>query len=396
MYIEEDDYEKFKLEDINLLKNLNYNFSLNQRFVNVKNSKGNYFTCQTPFLKILKPVHVTLNKKKTIAKKYIILETSDDLDFNNQIGDFLFIVNKIHEISQEKIKENSIDWFNTEFDDIGLDIKVKRPIEQQKDSEFIRICIPNNKEIEDEINLLSKGDYILCNIIFKGLKISNDYITEEWEITDLITQEKYDMLQKSNILYEDITKISTLLEEEYLENKLLENTINNIEQNNETNNIIYDNEINNLLDNSNIEGNNETNYLLDNNIENNNEINNLLDNSNIINNNEINNLLDNSNIENNNEINNLLDNSNIENNNEINNLLDNSDIENNNEINNLLDNSKIEKKNKVKKELILVENNIKNIKIKKNINEKIIENKIKRNSQKKQEIIKKSKKIIFT
>ena len=218
MYVEEDDaYERFNKEDINNLNELNYNFVLSQRFVNVKDSEGKYFRCQTPFLKVLKPVHVTLNKKKTIAKKYIILETNDDLDFNGQIGDFLLIINKIHEISQEKIKNHSLEWFNTEFDDIGLDIKVRRPIDLQKDNEFIRICIPKNKEIEDMINELTTEDYILCNVVFKGLKVSNDYITEEWELEDFITQEKFNQLQSCDEYLNNnelVDKVSTLLDVE--------------------------------------------------------------------------------------------------------------------------------------------------------------------------------------
>lgn len=195
MYFEEDNYDKFNKESINNLNKLNYNFVLDDRFIYVTNEDGEPFMCQTPFLKILKPIHATLNKKKTIAKKYIILETNDELDFNNQIGEFIFVINKIHETSQEKIKEKSLEWFNTEFDDIGLDIKVRRPIDQQKDNEFIRIAIPKDENIETEISNLEKGSYLLCNIIFKGLKISSDYITEEWEIKNFITQEKYDQLQ---------------------------------------------------------------------------------------------------------------------------------------------------------------------------------------------------------
>jgi hypothetical protein len=216
MYVEEDDaYERFNKEDINNLNELNYNFVLSQRFVNVKDSEGKHFRCQTPFLKVLKPVHVTLNKKKTIAKKYIILETNDDLDFNGQIGDFLLIINKIHEISQEKIKNHSLEWFNTEFDDIGLDIKVRRPIDLQKDNEFIRISIPKNKEIEDMVNTLTTEDYVLCNVVFKGLKVSNDYITEEWELEDFITQEKFNQLQSCQEYLNDnelVDKVSTLLD----------------------------------------------------------------------------------------------------------------------------------------------------------------------------------------
>ena len=128
----------------------------------------------------------------------------------------MFIINKIHEISQEKIKEKSLEWFNTEFDEIGLDIKVRRPIDQQKESEFIKISIPSN--IEDEISKLSKGTYVLCNIIFKGLKVSNDYINEEWEISDFITQEKYDEEQKSelidnNIELDNIQSLLDIIEE---------------------------------------------------------------------------------------------------------------------------------------------------------------------------------------
>ena len=204
--------------------NLNFEFSLNDRFVHVKDNEGNYFKCQTPFLKILKPLHITLNKKKTIAKKYIILETNDELDFNNQIGEFMFIINKIHEISQEIIREKSMEWFNTEFDDIGLDIKVKRPIDQQKDNEFIKICI--NKDLEQVANL-NKGEYILCNIIFKGLKISNDYIMEEWELTDFITQQKFDDLQNIEYLSENLE------EQEFptIQNEILDNEIlNQIEE----------------------------------------------------------------------------------------------------------------------------------------------------------------------
>jgi hypothetical protein len=107
MNLEDENYDKFNNDDINNLNKLNYTFNINERFVHVKDNNGEYFTCKTPFLKILKPMHITLNKKKTIAKKYLILETNDELDFNNQIGEFMFIINKIHEISQEKIRYNS-------------------------------------------------------------------------------------------------------------------------------------------------------------------------------------------------------------------------------------------------------------------------------------------------
>jgi len=221
MYVEEGDYENFKNEEINNLSKLNFEFNLSKRFVDARYNNDEYFSIQTPFLKVLKPMHVTLNKKKTIAKKYLVLETNDELDFNNQISEFMFIINKIHEVSQEKIKENSLEWFNTEFDEIGLDIKIRRPVEQQRDNEFIRLCIPKNKEIEEKIVELNKGEYVLCNIIFKGLKVSQDYIVEEWEVTDLIRQEDYDKEIKEKENENEITKISelvTMLEEDLKEN----------------------------------------------------------------------------------------------------------------------------------------------------------------------------------
>ena len=46
------------------MHNLNYKFIINERYVHAKNDEGKYFECETPFLKILKPVHILLNKKK--------------------------------------------------------------------------------------------------------------------------------------------------------------------------------------------------------------------------------------------------------------------------------------------------------------------------------------------
>ena len=243
MNFEDEDYSKFTNNDINYLNNLNFTFNVHDRFVHVKDSENNYFKCSTPFLKILKPVHTTLNKKKTVAKKYIILETNDDLDFNNQIGEFMFIINKIHEISQEKIREKSISWFNTEFDDIGLDIKVRRPIDQQKESEFIKITIPKN--LESEISLMEKGSYVLSTIIFKGLKISSDFIIEEWELSNIITQEKYDEIQNNDFIENSIIEVDTIMENDIEEiikekNDLETNNKHDLEKNNkhdlETNN----------------------------------------------------------------------------------------------------------------------------------------------------------------
>jgi hypothetical protein len=252
MNIEDENYDKFNNDDINNLNKLNYTFNINERFIHVKDNNGEYFTCKTPFLKILKPMHITLNKKKTIAKKYLILETNDELDFNNQIGEFMFIVNKIHEISQEKIRYNSMVWFNTEFDDIGLDIKVRRPIDQQRDSEFIKLTIPKN--IENDINLLNKGNYILCDIIFKGLKISSEHIMEEWELKSFITQEKYDELQNEEFIINSIVEVADTLLEDDLNEIIEEHNIEIIdkcdkkeefENNIENNQTIIEDNINN-------------------------------------------------------------------------------------------------------------------------------------------------------
>ena len=230
-------FDEDEQSSINNLNQLNFNFKVNERFIysTYEDSKNKYFEFQTPFLKILKPVHNTYNKKKTIAKKYLILETNDDLDFDNQIGDFMFIINKIHELSQDKIREKSLEWFNTEFDDIGLDLKVRRPIDQQKENEFIKICIPNDI-IESKILNMEKGTYVLCNIIFKGLKVSSDFIMEELEIVSILTQEEFDQDQKNEMLSniveeykifseENLDLQSSLEKEKTIENNQIENEI---------------------------------------------------------------------------------------------------------------------------------------------------------------------------
>ena len=211
--------------ELNNIHKLNYKFSLNDRFIHTTDEANNYYSCSTPFLKVLKPFHITLNKKKTISKKYLILETNDEMDFNNEIGEFMFIINKVHEISQEKIRENSVKWFNTEFDDIGLDIKIKRPIDEQRDNQFIKISIPKDDELEKDIEKLSKGDYILANIVFKGLKVASDYITEEWELKNFIIQEKFDKMQNC-----DDDNTSKIIDQ------IIETSIYDLEISNELNN----------------------------------------------------------------------------------------------------------------------------------------------------------------
>jgi hypothetical protein len=223
---------EYELDNQLVMNNLRFDFKLNERFVYVTNEDGSYYEFQSPFLKVLKPIHITYNKKKNIAKKYLILETNDELDFDNQIGDFMFVINKLHEISQEKIRENSIKWFNTEFDDIGLDLKVRRPIDHQKDNEFIKICIPINSIIEEKLNNVIKGDYVLCNILFKGLKVSSDFIMEEIEIKEIILQKEYDEIQNNKFINESVKEnniINQLLDEDVKELENLEH-IEDLEQ----------------------------------------------------------------------------------------------------------------------------------------------------------------------
>jgi len=77
-------------------------------------------------------------KKKNLSKNYIILELNENQNMHQELDDMAIMVNKIHEISQVNIQKNSIKWFNTEFDEIGLDMKVKRPIDNQKEKNFIK------------------------------------------------------------------------------------------------------------------------------------------------------------------------------------------------------------------------------------------------------------------
>ena len=105
----------------------------------------------------------------------------------------MIIINKLHETSQENIRKNSIKWFNTEFDEFGLDLKVKKPIDKQKEKQFIKIIIPNdNEELLKKIQKLEKNNYVMTSIFYKGLKVSNDYLMGEYELINLITQEEYE------------------------------------------------------------------------------------------------------------------------------------------------------------------------------------------------------------
>ena len=178
------------LENFNKLR---FNFEYKNRLIRTNFDDNEYFKFDTPFLKVLKPIHSNTNRKKNTEKNYIILEILDDYNVNHELDDFLILVNKLHEISQENIKKNSIKWFNTEFNEIGLDMKVKKPIDKQKDKQFIKILIPNdNKELFEKIRNLNKNDYVMSSIYYKGLKVSNDHLMGEYELINLVTQEEYE------------------------------------------------------------------------------------------------------------------------------------------------------------------------------------------------------------
>ena len=68
MQFVEEDYSNFIKNDINTLHKLNFNFNIKDRYIKVENNQGNKFKCQTPLLKILKPLHITYNKKKNSCK----------------------------------------------------------------------------------------------------------------------------------------------------------------------------------------------------------------------------------------------------------------------------------------------------------------------------------------
>ena len=225
------------LENFNKLR---FNFEYKNRLIRTNFDDNEYFKFDTPFLKVLKPIHSNTNRKKNTEKNYIILEILDNYNVNHELDDFLILINKLHEISQENIKKNSIKWFNTEFDEIGLDMKVKKPIDKQKDKQFIKILIPNdNKELFEKIRNLNKNDYVMSSIFYKGLKVSNDYITGEYELINLITQDEYEQNNKEtnqNSDSEILHFIDNQLEEEMNEIEEVNQTeeMNEIEEVNQT------------------------------------------------------------------------------------------------------------------------------------------------------------------
>lgn len=190
--------QKYKKRFSNFI-DLSFNCITEERYIYVKNKNGECFKSETPFLKVLKPYHINKNKS------YLILAINDDFDFNDEINDFVYLINKIHEFSQENIKLESKKWFGKDFDIFDLDNIVKRPIEEHKSNNYIKLVIPNNELLEQKILNLSKDTYVKCNIEFQGLKISKETLMEEWFITDFITQEETD--EKNKLEYVSDLKI---------------------------------------------------------------------------------------------------------------------------------------------------------------------------------------------
>lgn len=221
------------LENFNKLR---FNFEYKNRLIRTNFDDNEYFKIDTPFLKVLKPIHSNTNRKKNTEKNYIILEILDNYNVNHELDEFLILVNKLHEISQENIKKNSIKWFNTEFDEIGLDMKVKKPIDKQKDKQFIKILIPNdNKELFEKIRNLNKNDYVMSSIYYKGLKVSNDHLMGEYELINLVTQEEYEQniqIMNENSDSEMLNFVDNQIEESEEVNETQElNEVMNVQEN---------------------------------------------------------------------------------------------------------------------------------------------------------------------
>lgn len=202
--------------------NLTFDFDYKNRFINCLFDNEKNFMFETPFLKVLKPLHISNSKKNIELNKYIILETLNNLENNNE---FMIVINKIHEISQENIKKNSKSWFNLELDDFGLDMKVRRPIDNQKNIQFIKIIIGNDQLLLNKINNLEKNTYISMKIKYSGLRVLSDNLIEEWELIDFITQNDYD---------KNMIELKSIDIESFIENKInLYNYKNEEEQLNE-------------------------------------------------------------------------------------------------------------------------------------------------------------------
>ena len=254
-YISNSNLNSNSIYDFN---NLTFDFDYKNRFINCLFDNEKNFMFETPFLKVLKPLHISNSKKNIELNKYIILETLNNLENNNE---FMIVINKIHEISQENIKKNSKSWFNLELDDFGLDMKVRRPIDSQKNIQFIKIIIGNEQLLLNKINNLEKNTYISMKIKYNGLRVLSDNLIEEWELLDFMTQNDYDknMIELKSIDIESFIENKLNLynyknEEEQLNNNLVVNNerhlndtqvVNDEKKLNDVQNIMEDKQINN-------------------------------------------------------------------------------------------------------------------------------------------------------
>jgi hypothetical protein len=246
--------QKYKKRFANFM-DLSFNCVTEERYIYVKNKMNENFKSETPFLKILKPFHIHKNKN------YVILSINADFDFNDEINDFIYLINKIHEFSQENIKLESKKWFGKDFDIYDLDNIVKRPIEEHKSNNYIKLIIPNIEELEERVLKLEKDTYVKCNIEFQGLKISREILMEEWVLTNFITQKEFDetnsMEYIDNLNKDDTVNLNKINEyyadeKELLDNVDFDNTpkTTNIEENNDNTDVIEQIiEENNSLDN---------------------------------------------------------------------------------------------------------------------------------------------------
>jgi len=268
--------QKYKKRYPNFI-DLAFTCSTEDRYIYVKNRKTEEnFRIETPFLKVLKPVHNFLDKS------YIILSINNDFDFNDEVNDFVYIINKLHEFSQENIKVDSKKWFGKDFDIFDLDNIVKRPIEEHKNNNYIKLVIVGSDVMENKLSSLEKDMYIKCNIEFHGLKISRDTLMEEWYVTDFITQEEFENQSNANnyknIVDEDIISMIENTQQNQLDNDIdesykEEDIVSNVNVNNDINNDFNNDVNNNLNNNVNNDINNDVNNDVNNDIDiNNNDV----------------------------------------------------------------------------------------------------------------------------
>ena len=215
------DYNLTHIEKLNNISKLSFDFDYKNRFIYCSLEDDSNLIIETSFLKVLKPIHISNSRKKNLSKKYMILELSGNVDDNENF--YLEVIDKIHELCQYNIKKNSLSWFNSEFDDFTLDMKVRRPIDMQKNTKFIKLLI-DEENILEKIENLDKNTYVSCKLKFNGLKINSDHLIEEWELINYITQEEYESEYNNN---ENMNDKSIT---EYLTENLINNSISKDEE----------------------------------------------------------------------------------------------------------------------------------------------------------------------